>query len=387
MGVKTIKKVAVIGSGAMGSGIAEVHIVNGYSVTMVDVNEEFLNNATGKIKKNLEFLVSKNKMSQEAANEALAKLTTMVNPGAAIKDADCIIEAVPELMDIKKNIFKIVSDSSSKDAIIASNTSSLSISELAQSVSEPSRFAGFHFFNPVNRMRLVEVIYGEKTSDTTINTLMDLGTKLGKVAIKVLRDRPGFIVNRINAPLQILWSAVLDEGTITPDSIDTLMKDNGAKMGPFELMDFVGLDVIYNVMQYYEKTLSPQWKPGRFITERMKKNELGMKTGKGIYVWQGGKAMIDTSHKTDIIKPVDPLAVQLNEAIRVLKEKVARSAEDIDRGQEAGMNQPGPFKTAASIDHNLIARRLQWLSAAYNLSYINPEPEILDGSFKSMIQA
>lgn len=387
MDVKTIKKVAVIGSGAMGSGIAEVHIVNGYSVTMVDVNEEFLNNATGKIKKNLEFLVSKNKMSQEAANEALAKLTTMVNLGAAIKDADCIIEAVPELMDIKKNIFKIVSDSSSKDAIIASNTSSLSISELAQSVSEPSRFAGFHFFNPVNRMRLVEVIYGEKTSDTTINTLMDLGTKLGKVAIKVLRDRPGFIVNRINAPLQILWSAVLDEGTITPDSIDTLMKDNGAKMGPFELMDFVGLDVIYNVMQYYEKTLSPQWKPGRFITERMKKNELGMKTGKGIYVWQGGKAMIDTSHKTDIIKPVDPLAVQLNEAIRVLKEKVARSAEDIDRGQEVGMNQPGPFKTAASIDHNLIARRLQWLSAAYNLSYINPEPEILDGSFKSMIQA
>ena len=236
-------------------------------------------------------------------------------------------------------------------------------------------------------MRLVEVIYGEKTSDTTINTLMDLGTKLGKVAIKVLRDRPGFIVNRINAPLQILWSAVLDEGTITPDSIDTLMKDNGAKMGPFELMDFVGLDVIYNVMQYYEKTLSPQWKPGRFITERMKKNELGMKTGKGIYVWQGGKAMIDTSHKTDIIKPVDPLAVQLNEAIRVLKEKVARSAEDIDRGQEAGMNQPGPFKTAASIDHNLISQRLQWLSAAYNLSYINPEPEFLDGSFKSMIQA
>lgn len=387
MDVKTIKKVAVIGSGAMGSGIAEVHIVNGYSVTMVDVNEEFLNNATGKIKKNLEFLVSKNKMSQEAANEALAKLTTMVNLGEAIKDADCIIEAVPELMDLKKNIFKTVSDSSSKDAIIASNTSSLSISELAQSVSEPSRFAGFHFFNPVNRMRLVEVIYGEKTSDTTINTLMDLGTRLGKVAIKVLRDRPGFIVNRINAPLQMLWSAVLDEGKITPDSIDTLMKNNGAKMGPFELMDFVGLDVIYNVMQYYEKTLSPQWKPGRFITERMKKNELGMKTGKGIYVWQGGKAMIDTSHQTDIIKPVDPLAVQLNEAIRVLKEKVARSAEDIDRAQEAGMNQPGPFKTAAGIDHKLISQRLQWLSTAYNLSYINPEPEILDGSFKSMIQA
>ena len=105
MDVKTIKKVAVIGSGAMGSGIAEVHIVNGYSVTMVDVNEEFLNNATGKIKKNLEFLVSKNKMSQEAANEALAKLTTMVNLGAAIKDADCIIEAVSDPMDIKKNIF------------------------------------------------------------------------------------------------------------------------------------------------------------------------------------------------------------------------------------------------------------------------------------------
>ena len=386
MRVRAIQKVTVIGSGAMGNGIAEVHIVNGYMVTMVDINEELLHKAVNKIASNLKFLVSKEKITQEAMNDALARLSTSTDVAQAVKDADCIIEAVPEIMDLKKNIFKTVSVYAPVNAIIASNTSSLSISELASVVSEPSRFAGFHFFNPVNRMRLVEVIYGEKTSDETVEALMDLGTKLGKVAIKVLRDRPGFIVNRINAPLQPLWSAILDEGKISPASIDTLMKNHGAKMGPFELMDFVGLDVIYNVMQYYKTTLSPEWEPGKFIQGCIKKNELGMKTGKGIYLWQGGKAIIDTSTTTDIIKPIDPLAVQLNEAIRVLKEKVAVSAEDIDKGQEAGMNQPGPFKTAMNIDHKLLAERLAWLSKTYNLSYIKPEPEFSDGSFKSFLK-
>jgi len=386
MRVRAIQKVTVIGSGAMGNGIAEVHIVNGYMVTMVDIKDELLHKAVEKITSNLKFLVSKEKITQEAMNDALARLSTSTDVAQAVKDADCIIEAVPEIMDLKKNIFKTVSVYAPVNAIIASNTSSLSISELASVVSEPSRFAGFHFFNPVNRMRLVEVIYGEKTSDETVEALMDLGTKLGKVAIKVLRDRPGFIVNRINAPLQPLWSAILDEGKISPASIDTLMKNHGAKMGPFELMDFVGLDVIYNVMQYYKTTLSPEWEPGKFIKECIKKNELGMKTGKGIYLWQGGKAIIDTSTTTDIIKPIDPLAVQLNEAIRVLKEKVAVSAEDIDKGQEAGMNQPGPFKTAMNIEHKLLAERLTWLSQTYNLSYIKPEPELSDGSFKSFLK-
>ncbi|NMB63431.1 MAG: 3-hydroxyacyl-CoA dehydrogenase family protein [Spirochaetes bacterium] len=386
MGVRAIKKVTVIGSGAMGSGIAEVHIVNGINTVMVDINNDLLQKAKEKINSNLTFLVNKQKMTQVAMDEAMARLATSTDITSSVKDADCIIEAVPELMDLKKKIFKTVSDAARTDAIIASNTSSLSITELAETVSESSRFAGFHFFNPVNRMRLVEVIYGQKTSDEVIDTLMDLGAKLGKVAIKVLRDRPGFIVNRINAPLQPLWSAILDEGKISPASIDTVMKNHGAKMGPFELMDFVGLDVIYNVMQYYKKTLSPEWEPGKFITECVKKNELGMKTGKGIYVWEGGKAIIDSSIVTDIIKPIDPLAVQLNEAVRVLKEKVAASAEDIDKGQEAGMNQPGPFKTAMSIDNKLLAERLNWMSETYNLTYLKPEPEILDDSFKSFLR-
>lgn len=386
MGVRAIQKVTVIGSGAMGNGIAEIHIVNGFNVTMVDINDDLLKKAIEKIKSNLNFLVSKEKMTQQAMNQAMERISTSTDVASAVKDADCIIEAVPEIMDLKKKIFTTVSETAPKDAIIASNTSSLSISQLAEVVSEPSRFAGFHFFNPVNRMRLVEVIYGQKTSDATVQALMDLGIKLGKIAIKVLRDRPGFIVNRINAPLQPLWSAILDEGKISPASIDTLMKNHGAKMGPFELMDFVGLDVIYNVMQYYKTTLSPEWEPGRFLSECIKKNELGMKTGKGIYVWQNGKAIIDTSTITDIIQPVDPLAVQLNESIRILKEKVAESAEDIDKGQEAGMNQPGPFKTAINIDHTLLAQRLHWLSKTYNLTYLKPEPEIVDGSFKSFLK-
>ncbi|MGB4270000.1 MAG: 3-hydroxyacyl-CoA dehydrogenase family protein, partial [Spirochaetota bacterium] len=195
MGVRAIKKITVIGSGAMGSGIAEILIVNGFNSVIVDISNDLLQKAIEKITSNLSFLVNRQKMTQTAMEEAMARLSTSTDITLSVKDADCIIEAVPELMDLKKKIFKTVSDTARMDAIIASNTSSLSITQLAETVSEPSRFAGFHFFNPVNRMRLVEVIYGKKTSDETINTLMDLGAKLGKVAIKVLRDRPGFIVN------------------------------------------------------------------------------------------------------------------------------------------------------------------------------------------------
>ncbi len=385
MKIDDIKKVTVIGAGAMGHGIAQVCVMAGVPVTMVDIREEFLENGVKKVRESLDFLVGKGKMTGDDAEKAMGLLSTQTDLAGAVKDARLIIEAVPEKMDLKKSIFKTVSDNAPKDAILASNTSTMSITEISATVENPERFAGMHFFNPVTRMKMVEVIYGEKTSDEVINTLYEFSEKIKKMPVKVMKDRPGFIVNRINAPVQPLLGAILDEGKIPPDAIDNAQKKLGMKMGPFELLDFVGLDVVYNGAKYYEETLSPDYKPGKFLTEKMDRNELGMKTGKGIYDWSSGKAAIDESKETMEIGPGDFIAILLNEAIKVRKQGIAESVDDINRAQVAGMNAiAGPFQLAAGMDPASLAESLNKLSKRYNLDILKPEPEIADGSFKEM---
>ena len=157
----------------------------------------------------------------------------------------------------------------------------MSISEIGSVVKNPERFVGLHFFNPVNRMKLVEVIYGDKTNDATADLMCEIAKKIEKIPVKVLKDRPGFIVNRISAPNQALLSAILDEGKVQPQELDAMMKKMGAKMAPFETADFVGLDVFCHTLDYYAKTLSPQYKPGKYLTDKIAKKELGMKSGQG----------------------------------------------------------------------------------------------------------
>jgi enoyl-CoA hydratase/3-hydroxyacyl-CoA dehydrogenase len=288
-------------------------------------------------------------------------------------------------MDLKKKVFKELSDLCAEDVILATNTSTMSISEIGSVVKNPERFVGMHYFNPVNRMKLVEIIYGDKTNDETVDLLCEVSRKCGKIPVKVLKDRPGFIVNRINAPNQALLSAILDEGKIKPDEIDAIMKRMGVKMAPFETADFVGLDVFCHTLEYYAETLSPQYKPGAYLTGKMEKGELGQKTGQGIYSWSTGKAQIDTSKEAEEITPVHLLSVQINEAVKVYKEGLAESVDEIDSAVKFGMNAfAGPFAMASGMQPEQITEALNFLVDRYKLDFFKPEPEITDGSFKSL---
>ena len=385
MKLEDIKKIAVIGSGAMGHGIAQVCIMAGYTVVMVDVKQEFLDNGMKKVKESMDFLVGKGKLSAEDKDRMMGQLSTSLDNKAAVADVQVVIEAVPEIMDLKKKVFAEVSSAAPADALLASNTSTMSITEIATAVTNPERFLGMHFFNPVNRMKLVEVIFGQKTSAENVDLLCELSKKIGKIPVKVLKDSPGFIVNRIGAPNQALISAILDEGAIKPDEIDSIMKQVGMPMGPFELADYVGIDVFYHTLKYYSETLSKDFTPGKTLQALLDKGDLGMKTGKGIYEWEGGKAKIDTSKTSTEITPMEFLAIQVNEAVRVYKEGIAESVEDIDQGMVHGMRAfAGPFTLAAGTDPKQLTDTLNKLHTKYGLDIFKPEPEIQDGSFKTM---
>lgn len=386
MKVGDVKKIAVIGSGAMGHGIAQVCAVAGFTVVMKDVKKEFLDNGVAKIGESLQFLVDKGTMQAGEMRKIInERIKTSLDTAEAVRDAQVVIEAVPEKMDLKKSVFKEISELAAVDAILATNTSTMSISEIGSVVKNPDRFLGLHFFNPVNRMKLVEVIYGDRSSHAAIDLMCELSKKIDKLPVRVLKDRPGFIVNRINAPNQALLSAILDEGKMKPDEMDAVMKKMGAKMAPFETADFVGLDVFCHTLEYYANTLSPQYKPGAYLTDKVAKGELGQKTGKGIYLWENGKAVIDLSRETQDITPLHLLAVQVNEAVKVFKEGLAVSTDEIDTAVKFGMNAfAGPFVLASGMQPEQLTEALEFLYKRFGLEMLKPEKEIRDGSFKSL---
>jgi len=386
MKFEDVKKIAVIGSGAMGNGIAQVCAMAGLKAVMVDIKQEFIDKGMATVTKSLDFLVSKGKLTAEGKANAMGNLSTSLSNDEAVKDAQVIIEAVPEIMDLKKQVCAEISAAAPSDAVIASNTSTMSISEIATAGKNPERILGMHFFNPAPVMKGVEVIYAKKTTDANVDLLCELTRKINKVPIKVLKDSPGFIVNRIGAPNQALISAILDEGKIKTDSVDTIMKAlAGMPMGPFEISDYVGIDVFYHTLKYYSETLSPEFKPGKTLQNLLDSKKLGMKSGQGIYTWEGGKAKIDTSEQSKEIGPMEFLSIQINEAVRVYKEKIAASAADIDLGLVHCMRAfAGPFALGAGMDPQQMADTLEKLYQRYGLKIFKPEPEIVDGSFKTM---
>jgi len=385
MKLDDIKKVAVIGSGAMGNGIAQVCAQAGIKAVMVDIKQEFIDKGMATINKSLDTLVSKGKMTAEKKAEVIGNLSTSLNNAEAVKDVQVIIEAVPEIMSLKKTVCAEICAAAPADALFASNTSTMSISEIATAGKNPERILGMHFFNPAPVMKGVEVIYAKQTSDANVDLLCELTKKIGKVPIKVLKDAPGFIVNRIGAPNQALISAVLDQG-IKTDSIDTVMKAlAGMPMGPFELADYVGIDVFYHTLKYYSETLSPEYKPGKKLQELLDSGKLGMKSGQGIYTWENGKAKIDASEQSKDFGPMEFLAIQINEAVRVYKEKIAASAADIDAGMVHCMRAfAGPFALGAGMEPAQLADTLNKLHTRFGLKIFKPEPEVVDGSFKQM---
>ena len=380
-----IKKIAVIGSGDMGHGIVQVAAMAGYAVAMKDVKQEFLDRGMGRIVESLDILLSKNKITTQDKEAIMGRISSTTDTAGAVGDAQIVIEAVPEIMDLKKSVFSEVSASAPENAILATNTSTMSITDISKAVTNPQRFAGLHFFNPVNRMKLVEIIKGAETSDETARILVTFTEAIKKIPVVVLKDCPGFIVNRINAPNQAMLSAILDEGRIKPDELDTAMKMVGMPQGPYELADFVGLDVFVHTLSYYAETLSPEFKPGKYLTAKVAAGELGKKTGKGIYDWSSGKPVIDSSKNCQDITPLEMLAIQINEAVRVYKEGIAASVADIDLAVVHGMKaMAGPFAICSGMQPGPLVEALNKLENRFGLAIFRPEPEIADGSFKEM---
>lgn len=279
----TVKKLYVVGSGAMGSGIAQTAATHGIQVIMNDINEEFVAKGYNKIKKSLEKAVTKGRMTEEAKEGALANLTTTVSLEDA-KDADFVIEAASENKEIKLGIFKQLDKICKPEAILASNTSSLPITEIAAATGRPDQVIGTHFFNPVAAMKLLEIVMGLQTSETTYQAALALGEQLEKVPVKAI-DKGGFIVNRLIDPFINEAVFMLEEGVGTAEDID-----NGCKfglnhpMGPLALGDMIGWDVMLAVMDvlYYEYG-DPKYRPAPLMRRMVRAGHLGVKTGKGVY--------------------------------------------------------------------------------------------------------
>ncbi|SHJ52152.1 3-hydroxybutyryl-CoA dehydrogenase [Tepidibacter formicigenes] len=276
-------KIGVIGSGTMGSGIAQVFIENGYEVIFKGIDEKSIQRGKGIIEKNLDNKVKKGKLYAENKMEILEKLnlTTNIND---LKDADIIIEAVVENIDIKKQIFKELDEIVKNEAILATNTSSLSITEIALTTKRPDKVIGVHFFNPAPVMKLVEVINGISTSQETIKKVNEVCKNIGKNPVKV-EEAPGFIVNRILIPMINEGVGILSEGIASKEEIDQAMKlGAGHPMGPFELSDLIGNDVVLYIMEILHKEFGDdKYRPHPLLRKMVRGNLLGRKTKKGFY--------------------------------------------------------------------------------------------------------
>jgi 3-hydroxybutyryl-CoA dehydrogenase len=282
--VMEIKRIGVIGAGLMGAGIAQVAAQSGFEVNLNDVEERFIAKGIGMIEGNLKRLTEKGKMEASEAEKVRARIKTSVSLAETAKDVDVFIEAVIERMDLKKTLYTELDKLAKPSAVFATNTSGLSITELASMTSRPERFIGMHFFNPVPVMQLVEVIRGIATSDEVVAIIKDLSVKMGKKPIEV-KEGPGFVVNRILVPMlcEAIW--VLQEGLASPEEIDQGMK-LGANhpMGPLALCDLVGLDTLLSVQEHlYQEFADPKYRPPALLRQMVRAGRLGRKSGKGFY--------------------------------------------------------------------------------------------------------
>ena len=279
-----IKKIGVIGAGLMGAGIAQVAAQSGFEVNLNDVEERFIQNGMKTIEKNLKRLTDKGKMDASTAEGVRSRIKPIVSLTDAAKDVDVFIEAIIEKMDLKKKFYQDLEAAAPKAAIFATNTSGLSITEIASVTARPERFIGMHFFNPVPVMQLVEVIRGIATSEETVAIIKGLSSKMGKTAIEV-QEAPGFVVNRILVPMLCEAIFALQEGLATPAEIDEGMK-LGANhpIGPLALCDLVGLDTLLSVQQHlYEEFADPKYRPPALLRKMVRAGRLGRKTGKGFF--------------------------------------------------------------------------------------------------------
>ncbi|MEM3873727.1 MAG: 3-hydroxyacyl-CoA dehydrogenase family protein [Candidatus Bathyarchaeia archaeon] len=282
-----VKRIAVLGAGLMGHGIAQVAAqVGKYEVYLRDIEQRFVENGMNMIRNSLQKFLSKGQITEAELNETLARIHPTTDLKEAASEADLVIEAIPENVELKKATFREVDALAPPHAIIASNTSSISITELGSATKRPEKVCGMHFFNPPQLMKLVEVIRGAKTSDETVQTVLDVVHKMRKETVLVKKDCPGFIVNRILIPALNEAVALYWEGVADRDDIDKAIKLGlNWPMGPLMLLDYIGADTTLAIAEVLERELDPKFHPHPGLKQMVRANLLGRKTGKGFYDW------------------------------------------------------------------------------------------------------
>ncbi|MEO8852488.1 MAG: 3-hydroxyacyl-CoA dehydrogenase NAD-binding domain-containing protein [Ginsengibacter sp.] len=293
-----IKNIAVIGAGTMGNGIAHVFAQNNFLVNLVDISRPQLDKAITSIKNNLNRQVAKNTISEEIKNKAISNISIFTSVKEGVENSDLVIEAATENESVKLKIFKELAVLANENAILASNTSSISITKIASATNRPSKVIGMHFMNPVPVMKLVEIINGYSTDKEVTKTIIDLSKKIGKVPCEV-NDYPGFVANRILMPMinEAIYS--LYENVAGVEEIDTVMKLGMAHpMGPLQLADFIGLDVCHSILKVlYDGFGNPKYSPCPLLTNMVNANKLGIKTGEGFYKYTPGSKDLAVSEQ------------------------------------------------------------------------------------------
>jgi len=278
-----VRNLSVIGAGVMGTGIAHVSALGGIHTMLVDISLEILEKALAKIRGRLQKGMELKKIDQEMMEQALSRLKLEVNLERGVREAEMVIEAVPEKIELKLEIFQKMDQLCKKDALFASNTSALSVTEMAAVTGRPEKCIGMHFFNPVHLMKLVEIVRGLETSDHTYNITKSVAESMGKETVEV-KESPGFVTSRINVLIGNEAFYLLQEGVASAEDIDKALKLGlNHPMGPFELVDLVGLDIRLSVLEFLHQRLGEKYRPCPLLVKYVKAGRLGRKTGKGVY--------------------------------------------------------------------------------------------------------
>ncbi len=385
MNINDIKTVAMIGAGDMGHGIAEVALLAGYKVNLYDIKDEYIELGRKRIFDSLNLLAGKGKIPPEldsAIRERL--LTTTTDLAEAVSNADLVIEAIPEVMELKKKVFADLDKLAPPHALLASNTSTMSITEIAEATNRPEKVLGLHYFNPAVLMRLVEVIKAEKTSEETMQIGMDFAAREKKVGVYVKRDRPGFIANRVNQASAVLIGEVIERGEVEPEALDAFIRLMGSAMGPCELTDYVGVDVAVNVSRYFAQTLGPDYGPPAHLLKMVEEGKLGKKTGQGYFEWPNGeRPKIDFSKATRKFNFLWTFFVQINEATKLIEEGVVDTMEEVEQAIVNSSGMPfGPIFFGRQVSRLDLIDNLEMLAERYGKPMFKPTKRVLGGGHK-----